>query len=74
MVKQFRFDGDLKLLLTFQGTVRIFRNSNQTETAVMNKGSPLGETSGSRKEAQNKEEGMLGNRFTYGFVKWSSAG
>ena len=42
MVKQCRFDGDLKLLLTFQGTVRIFRNSNQKETAVMNQGSPLG--------------------------------
>ena len=42
MVKQCRFDGDLKLLLTFQGAVRIFRNSNQAETAVMNKGSPLG--------------------------------
>ena len=42
MVKQCRFDGDLKLLLTFQGTVRIFWNSNQTETAVMNQGPPLG--------------------------------
>ena len=41
MVKQCRFDGDLKLLLTIQGTVRIFRNSNQTETAVMNQGSTL---------------------------------
>ena len=59
MVKQCRFDGDLKLLLTIQGTVGIFRNSNQTETAVMNQSPPLGETSGSRKEAKNKEEGML---------------
>ena len=42
MVKQCRFDGDLKLLLTFQGAVRFFRNSNQTETAIMNQGSPLG--------------------------------
>ena len=42
MVKQCRFDGDLKLLLTIQGTVRIFRNSNQTETALMNQGSTLG--------------------------------
>ncbi len=41
MVKQCRFDGDLKLLLTIQGTVRIFRNSNQTETAVMNQGSNM---------------------------------
>ena len=41
MVKQCRFDGDLKLLLIIQGTVRIFRNSNQTETAVMNQGSNM---------------------------------
>ena len=74
MVKQCRFDGDLKLLLTIQGTVRIFRNSNQTETAVMNQVYPWGETSGSRKEAQNKKEGILVNCFIYDFVKWSSAG
>ena len=74
MVKQCRFDGDLKLFLTFQGAVRISRNSNQKETAVINKVQHWGETSGSRKETQNKDEGMLGNRFTYGFVKWSSAG
>ena len=63
MVKQCRFDGDLKLLLTFQGAVRFFRNSNQKETAVKKRVHHWGETSGSRKEAQNKEEGMFGKLF-----------